>query len=541
MTDIKALVMKAYQNGDRKAVIPAGTYHIPSRRGALEAILFQDLKDFEIDATGVKLILEDINQLGIHFVNCEDVTFKGATIDGSRVAFTQGIIEDIDVSRMSCDLLIDQGYPTDLEDRTYFDQTPIMYVHDPHIRQLKPKTYDYYTEKVEKLDERRFRYHFSNPLNKEVEVSDLFTTRGKCSIAIKVSGGARLRMENITVHTGLFAILEEPGDGDNHYDGIIVTYGPKPAGATSPRLHSTTADAFHSGQMRIGPKLTNCMFEGMPDDGINIKGRYAMAVVQEGNRLILGTPTGAPFFRPGDRIVLRAQDGALKDQTVVKHIRHLVNYAPPGEVEFKRMKAELFAEVTLERPLSNVEFCDLLSSNDVNGKDFVIRNCTVRNNRARGFLLRGENGIVEGCTLDGNSMMGMKIAPEYYWNEADFSSNLTIRNNIFINTGRNNHQPALCITGDEAEAIGHEGITIENNHFVHNYGPNIHIGMARGVTVSNNYFGKTNTFNELSDVSMPTVELKNVDDVLFESNRFAIDQPRVETSGNVNNVRGIDL
>jgi hypothetical protein len=86
-------------------------------------------------------------------------------------------------------------------------------------------------------------------------------------------------------------------------------------------------------------------------------------------------------------------------------------------------------------------------------------------------------------------MAAISIGPEYWWNEADYSRNVTVRSNTFRNNmlqGRK-RSGTVWIHGDGA--IGNGAITITGNRFEGNYLlPDVMINYADGAVVSSNSF-----------------------------------------------------
>ena len=65
-------------------------------------------------------------------------------------------------------------------------------------------------------------------------------------------------------------------------------------------------------------------------------------------------------------------------------------------------------------------FDHLVSSRNSIGRGFVVRNVTVRDHRARGMLLMSDDGLVEGCHVDGSTLGGIVCTPEVWDSNADF-------------------------------------------------------------------------------------------------------------------------
>jgi len=150
-----------------------------------------------------------------------------------------------------------------------------------------------------------------------------------------------------------------------------------------------------------------------------------------------------------------------------------------------------YFEVTLDHALP-AEFDDLVSNPAAEGSGYILRQNTIRNHRARGMLLKADNGLVEGNTIDGSTMGGIVLSPEFWWNEASYSHDVIIRNNTIRHVAYAPDQlgSVLVATTENVPlaGCGHSRITIEGNRFVELNGVNLLITSACDVTVRKNRF-----------------------------------------------------
>src|SRR5262249_30228253 len=133
---------------------------------------------------------------------------------------------------------------------------------------------------------------------------------------------AKITLDDVTIYNaGAFALWEVEGDGDNRYT-IDVKRGPRPPGAHSDPLLSSTADAFHSVNVRKGPQLEHCYFESMGDDGIAIHGMFSFVFEGRGTTLVINKNS----FRPGDPLRLFDSDGKPAGEAIVRSIHPLSDF-----------------------------------------------------------------------------------------------------------------------------------------------------------------------------------------------------------------------
>jgi uncharacterized protein (TIGR03437 family) len=499
---LQSQILSAYKAGQKVVVVPPGVYRIPypSMGAGAPHLSFSSMADFEIDATGATFIFADTRGHGIWFSNCDNVALKGATLyyDSDKPPFTQGVVQAVSTDGLSVDVRIDQAYPTNLDDPRYFPAGLLGHLFDPVTRWWKPGPGDLNGVKTLRLGSDTFRISLSGASN--AQVGDLVGIRGSGGFLLLIDTCSRMDLMSLTIlnSPGGGCIHEQGGgsNGANHFSGITIKRGLRPAGGVGDPLFSATSDAIHSEDARIGPVVENCDFQAMPDDGINIHGRYHWVVQSSDNSLIVSAQPGNSF-QPGDPLRLfDAQDAPAGEANVIQ-----VTPLPGFHNDRKSARQGLasdymsgpYFQIDLDRALQ-ADFDYVASNPSASGAGYVIRNNTIHNNRARGLLLKGDNGLVENNTLDGNTFSGIEVAPELTFSESCFSRNVTIRNNIIRNVGAYGPQPALWLgIWDPSQPggpppAGHRNIVIEGNTFSDFGGDAIRIASATGVTVQNNVF-----------------------------------------------------
>jgi hypothetical protein len=299
-----------------------------------------------------------------------------------------------------------------------------------------------------------------------------------------------MQLTDLTIYNaGAFALWESQGDGDNRYT-VAVKRGPRPSGASTDPLLSSTADAFHSVEMRIGPTLEHCEFESMGDDGIAIHGIYSFVFEARGHRLVVNHNS----FRRGDPLRLLDPHGRPVSEAVVESVRPLDNFTTTRQSRRTTLSDNTvgpFFEITLDRPLA-ADFDYLASNPAANGSGYVLRGNRIRNHRARGMLLKADRGLIEDNTIDGSTMGGIVLTPEFWWNEASYSRNVTIHHNTIRHTAYAPDQlGGVVIAAIESAPLsgyGHQHIVLENNRFENINGVNLLITSATDVLVKDNVF-----------------------------------------------------
>jgi hypothetical protein len=166
------------------------------------------------------------------------------------------------------------------------------------------------------------------------------------------------------------------------------------------------------------------------------------------------------------------------------------------------------------------------------------------NTRSRGILVKADDGLIQGCVIEGCGMSAVSIGPEYYWNEANYSWNVTVANNHFRHNSLRNNLNAdgvIFVHGDDA--IGNRNINITNNKFEANYCPYMmSIAWADGVNITDNRIYSP------SPLPLPApgyiISLHNVRQVTLKGNTYSNPGPSVvravEIGHNAEGVTGND-
>ena len=529
-------IESAIAGGAKKIVVPPGVYRLEPARGRV-CLRIADVSDVEIDATGATLLLADPASSAIEFFRCRRVTLRGLIIENETPPFTQGTITGIDPQGLWIDLTIDAGYPAGLDDPKRFIPGPAGYVFDRQARRIKAGTYDHYLKSVERRGEGAFRLHLPRairPAEQSIVVGDAMGFRGIGGSAIRVAECESMRIENVTLRAaGGFGIHDAGGEGGNHYN-YRVTFGPRPAGASTDPLIACVADAFHSSGTRRGPTLENCFFEGMCDDGVPIHGYYAMIVEARGRELAFQGPWEMNFFRAGDALRLFDEAGALVGEATVVQSGPAEGYKAAEPLKDKHYaNLKRYHRLTLDRELP-AKRGQRISTPAANGSGFVIRNCTIRNHRARGLLIKADNGLIENNTIEGSTIAGLIIAPEYWWNEACYGRNIIIRNNTFKGCGYatngawDSRPGTVSLAGEgggRGIVHGNQKIVIVGNRFVENDGVNLLVHGSQEVTIRDNQFVRshrqpTRRGADRGFDGQTLVWLANCEDVNLNGNRI---------------------
>ena len=561
-------IMRAYHSGRGRFVIPPGVYKLPEPRGGFY-LSFDNMRNFRIVGRGVTLLRTDPTKGGIQFTHCRDVTLDGITLRCDPIPFTQGRIIALSAKTHflyihTMDIRINRGYQTDLTNPARFGAGSFGMVFSPETCQIKPGARDIFPGKITKIGRRTFRIITTSSFA-FIRVGDLIEFRGNGGADVANIDCRRMDIEHVTVMGGTGFCYYEGGGGGNRYRDDSIVYPPRPPGATVPPLRASNADGLHSNFTRLGPIVEGCHFEGMGDDGIAIHGWYAMLRRVTGRRWVVLFPFGkTSFFRVGDRLKLYDPAGAFLGKTRVVKIQPLVKYQPqrptalPGEKGAFGGPILNFYAVTVRHGIANSGFEDRISDTNANGSGFIVRHCVIQQNRARGMIIKADNGVIADNTIDGSSMGGIEVTPEFWWDESGCSSHLLIEGNTIEHVGYAtadvpglNEAGALSIfatTDARAVSFGHNGIAVIGNRFVDNNGINILVADAKNLLLVDNTFINPMRIpdNRGADFHFGTSSLmwlQQCKNVLLAGNRVTAPGPAMKklvgVGPDVNNVMGI--
>ncbi|HHV44332.1 MAG TPA: right-handed parallel beta-helix repeat-containing protein [Firmicutes bacterium] len=437
---MELLVEVAKVKNASKVVLPPGVHRID------QPIHLRNVENLTIDGQGATFIFTS-HEAGLRISNATNLTLRNLVIDYDPLPFTQGVIIGSEPSGKWYDVRIDAGYPKDDQLLSQFRQYALdMIVMDPQTRAIKKGTPNFKrTYQIERIADDVLRLWFPNQAKNTyiVEGDRVVLEYRNENPAINLNGVQDSLFENITIHSSPhMGILELSGGGGNTYRNIQITPGPIPAGAVAERLFSVNADAFHSGAMERGPVLEDCLFEMMGDDAINIKGSFVYVVGAIDDELILASrKSGSIPAQVGDTLQLvNASTLEILGQV------QLLELTPVVDADLLAKARSLWQNIKGSPPSPGVYRArvdtpvalkpgDLAVSLSRSGAGAIVRNCTIRGNRARGMLIKSPGVLIENNTLESISLAGITIMPETEWMEGPIPFDVVIRGNVLKNMG----------------------------------------------------------------------------------------------------------
>jgi len=545
--------------------IPPGNYYLPTG-----GLAFNNLDNGKtINAYGVNLVSSTLDR-AIQMTRSSGMTFRGLTIDYNPLPFTQGIVTQVNMTTGYVDVKLDDGYP---EAITAFTRCG---VNDPVSKKQKADTSPIYATSIAQLGNRTVRINSSASSFTNVVPGDLFVMANALGSAhaITLFYCDNNTLEDITVYAApMFAVSESQGGGANTYTRLRVMEGPRPATATLPRFRTSVADALYSAGTMVGPLVQDSFAENMADDGIAIHGRYLVALQSTADGLIVAGD-GNDRVQVGDVLDITGLDGSVKGEVVVTGATYLPSYSTTdlkavlNQYVWSAQHAyfTFVMQLQIQTPIETAPG-DRIANSNRSGNDFILRGNTILNNRGHGIKVRASNGVIENNVLDGCSRAAIALVPDLNYNEAGYSVNVAIQNNLIKNIGTERSlfyfttpgAISVCANGWSvvgppgapyyAPPYGHQSITIDGNYFDNNRAVNILITSSYDITVSNNTFTNTHPLliKETSSYGInphAVIWATQTDGLVFENNTFSNIGPftkkLLEATSTVTNITGGD-
>lgn len=517
--DDTAAFLAAFQairtNGDKRIIIPKGRYDLradgnPERRDVL--VPLARLKGLAIDGRGAELMMSGMGGL-FAFSECRDVTVRGLSVDWQRPPFSEGTV--IAAAPRHFDVKILNAYPVQ-------GGEPVGAFMSYHADTRLPDgaDLDVYNsvERTELVAPQVLRVHLTREI--AVPVGRLLLLRHQVygRNAFVFHRCSDVAVSDVTVYCtpGMAIVCGVTTDVTLERFNVLIRPG-------SGRLMSATADACHFGGCKGTVSLTDCVFEGMGDDGANVKsGLYLTVRKRVDERTVLGQHNLKMADLPdaGDLLEMSHVDTLLPFASA--KVRRAA--MEPGEGNLHRVEfdAPLPAELREGDVLGNASRAPRLR----------MRRCTVRANRARGVLCQTRDAVIEDCTFSHCTSAGVLVLTEVvYFHESIGTRDVIVRNNRFenCNNGAASAEAASCALAylkDFAHPPRpgvHRDVTFEGNRIAGTNESAIFAAGVDGLTIRDNVIEDACRAGKREN-GRYAVRVKNCERVRVEGNTIEADR-----------------
>ena len=454
------------QAGGGTLEIPKGIYHFYHAPGDIHLPL-SNRRDVTIDGHGSELIFHtpvaywDIRE-------CERIHMRNLTLDwawedaplasvGKIPAVAEdGRFVDIDFpcsekAPLPFEIRIvgpfdpyryTPGYPKGIEFRPYQNEH-VKFTGDPEadekLRRLVRELSQILKPGAERLGDRRLRFYTQEPAwaARHFRVGQCYNFRHfeYDGVAVRASASRHITLEKVTLYGC-------PGHGflcsgyvsHLHFDHCRIL--PRPG---TVRSVSVSVDCLHVGNSQGYILIENCDFSGAGDDCVNLHDNSSMGVrrIDSHTLLALRAGKGNMLLDRGSLIELRNPDlSPLGYQSQVTEAR----YQPESDACLLTLADALPEAIPEESVVFHRSF---------HTDHYVIRNCRFTNNRARGVLLQGSYGLVEGNLFENIQGAAIQIETgcESRWSEGQGVNDLLIQDNVIRHCDLNAWQMAVIYMG----------------------------------------------------------------------------------------------
>ena len=283
--DFRPAVEDALRRGDKQIVISPGVYRLAPMGQDKCVWTVRKAADVEIIADGVTLVSTRLTR-AITLTECRNVTLRGLTLDYDPLPFTQGRVVAAAEDHSWIDVKLDAGYP-----RQPYARIDVV---DPATRYRKWGMPFLWGARAEMRGGDVVRV-LRDGIGKAASVGELASlSTGPAPDGIPhafaLDRCENVTLRSVTVHSAPgMGILEADGEGGNQFLHCRVVPGPVPAGATEPRLLSTSWDAMQSKTIRRGPRVEGCEIREAGDDSWSVQSSDFLVLRKTGSTLILAS------------------------------------------------------------------------------------------------------------------------------------------------------------------------------------------------------------------------------------------------------------
>lgn len=388
------------------------------------------MKDFTVEAAGAEFIFHGLI-LPFRLEHCENVTLRGFTVDWEVPMMAQGTV--LGSGEDWFDLAVEPEYKCRVADgkllfrgEGWEREVWGLIEYDPATRATAYGSGDQWSYgpfksmTAEERPEGVIRYRGNASGRAPADGNKIVFRFGKRDHpAIALSGCRGITAEDITVYHALGMGLIAQSCADVRLDRFHVTVRPG-----SDRLFSAKADATHFVYCSGRLELAGCVLEHQMDDPCNIHGIYGRIAKQLDSatllvQLVHRQQQGVDIAAAGERVRLVSGKTLLPYGTLTLRSVEVLN----AEYMVLAFDGALPDGI---RPGDGVENLDRTA-------EVTIRGCTVRRNRARGFLLTNSGSVVMTDNTISAPGAGIKISGDAnFWYESGGARSIVIRNNTFL-------------------------------------------------------------------------------------------------------------
>lgn len=392
------------------------------------------------------------------FCTCDGVTIKNLNFDTSKPANTAGKIVAVNSKENWFDVEMYDGSELKGEERIIgmnsmdSDGTPDLLIAGTHARGFAYEVKNQNTIRV---------FHINKNL-------PLINVGEQMCIRHSYGGYNRLEFAGISFRNTKNILIESINVYSCVYLMFVVL--PRCENMTIRNVHieakkgsnflmGTNIDAVHILGLAGKLLIENSKFIGLGDDALNIHSTAGFIDKKSNGKIAIinkrfSIAMDENWCRKGDVIAVYSTDFKKKGTITVEDYNN-------SEIIFSNFTGEF-------------EKGDVVA-NTAFYAETTIRNCVIKNSRARAFIFQTENVVVENCEFYGMASPAIIMAPDIAeWYEVGPVKNVIIKNNVFEKCGIASETYRYCaIVSNTCHKLlknsppsVHKNITICNNKFI---------------------------------------------------------------------------
>ncbi|NLI90485.1 MAG: right-handed parallel beta-helix repeat-containing protein [Epulopiscium sp.] len=478
------------ENKVNKLTIPKGIYYF-KHCSEYAHLMLDNIEDLVVDGNGSEFIFETVNPY-ISIRNSNKVLVKDLVLDWNwdiAPLASVGVVSKIDEdgAYIECSFPEYEDISEDMKFSIVGPFDPARYTPgskggiefrpyknvnfrpsgdketDEKMRELVRELSNVFLPKQEKVDKGVIRFYtVDKKFTKErFKKGDCFRFRHYeyDILTVPILDSKEITLDNITLYSSPGSGFVGNGDIEGlHFKGCKVTVRPGTV-----RNISTATDCLHVSNSQGKFIIEDCEFGYAGDDCINIHDNSSMGItVLDSHTLVAErVEKTAILFEVGYPVELRNPD---LSPTGFSSKLTSVEYKPENRTCVLKFEDQLPDNLSKDTVLWNKRF---------ETHDYIIRGCRFENNRARGILLQGSNGLVEDNIFENiqGAAIQIETGSEARWSEGHGVKNLIIRNNIIRHCDLNAWQMAVIYMGvylpdGRTEEAIFENVLIEKNSII---------------------------------------------------------------------------
>lgn len=292
----------------------------------------------------------------------------------------------------------------------------------------------------------------------------------------------------------------------------------------SKRYISASADATHFVNCKGLISFENCLFENMLDDATNVHGTYMRVMERISENCIAVSfgheqQTGFPFVHKGDTLQIIDRKSLLGGETFLVYDVKKINSNYYLIYSSKAIQTEL------------IDAKSFAVENRTKTAAVIIKNCTVKNNRARSILLSTPKPVLIEGNHFASMMAGILIAGDANnWYESGGVANIVIRKNTFLNMGVGGEAPqsilqiSPIIPKDGRDHGYYHGKIVFEDNIIKTFDSQVIYALSvKELIVRNNQFIQTKDFTPIFN-NLSYLDFQNCGSVVVHGNTYKGDK-----------------